>query len=91
MECRVAWRRCRDGRGVRHHLPRVVFPGGQQLGQVGGDPLPLWHVGLVCGLDALPLNQTSLEVEGAAQEVGSCCHLLAYRRFVFAVDTGGSA
>ena len=91
MECRVAWRGHSVGGGVWHHLPGVVFPERQQLGTVGSDSLSVRYVGLVCGVDPLPLDETSFEVEGAVAEVGPCSHLLAHRRFVFASDAGGLA
>ena len=70
MECLVAWRGYPAGRGVWRHLPRVVLPGRQQLGEGRGDPLPLRDAGVVCGLDALPLDETPLEVEGTSPVIG---------------------
>ena len=55
MECDVARRGNPVGRGVRCDLPGVVFPERQQLGTVGSDSLSVRYVGLVCGVDPLPL------------------------------------
>ena len=57
---------------------------------MGGDPLSVRHARLVCGIDALPFDETPLEMEGAVAQMGSCGHLLAHRRFLFALDAGGS-
>ena len=91
LECCVARRGHRAGGGDRHHLPGVGVPQRQRLGEGGGDPLPLRHAGLVRGIDALPLDQASLEVEGAAEEVGPRGHLLAHRGIVLTADTRRAA
>ena len=58
---------------------------------MGCDPLSLRHVGLVCGLHALPLDEASFEVEGTFAQVGSCGYLLAYRGKLLATDIGSVA
>ena len=65
MECGVSRWGNPAGRGIRRDLPGLVFPERQRLGTVGGDPLPVWHAWLVCGIDALPFDETPLEMEGA--------------------------
>ena len=54
------WNAASHGGGI---LMGVVFG---IMGAVGRDPLPLRYVGLVRGLDAIPLDEAPLEVEGTS-------------------------
>ena len=91
MELMVTCRRHCDGRRVRCGVPLDVVQGRQPVGETRSMPLPLRHVRLVCHFDHLPRIAPSLEVERATTAMGPCCHLLAYRRFLFAIDPGGIA
>ena len=89
MECLVARRGHRTGGGVRHHLPGVVLPERQRLGEGRGDPLSFRDARLLSGLDSLSFDEAPLQVEGAAAQVGPCRHLLAHRRLLLAAHADG--
>ena len=103
MELVEPCRRHRDGCGIRRGVPLDGFQGRQPMGQTGSVSVSVWHAGELCGVDGLSraaylraeertgTGGKTVEMEGAAQTVGPCGHLLAHRRFVLAADTGGAA
>ena len=63
----------------------------QSLGATGCLSLSFWNVGFVCSLNHLSHPTPSLYMERTVAPLGPCSHLLAYRRFLFAIDPGGIA
>ena len=81
MESR--WRH-RDGYRLWCCLHCHDIQGRQSLGATGCLSLSFWNVGFVCSLNHLSHPTPSLYMERTIAPLGPCCHLLAYRRFLFA-------
>lgn len=82
MEFLVACRWHPFGSHRRHCFPVLVFYQSQRLGNGRSDTLSLRHAHVVHCFYCVSCSLGMEQVERATAQMGSCCHLLAYCRFI---------
>ena len=91
MELMVACWRHRHGSRLWCDIPVAVVQRRQSVGTTGCLSVSVWHAQLLYHLYRLSCPTPALQMARTLPPLGSCRHLLAHRRFLFASNFDSTA